>query len=82
MFPIVKFGTKIRRRGTRVQEWRAEVSTILQETISGIRIVKAFGMEEYEKGRFREASEQVFRSFMRIWRVYALTSPVSSSPRV
>jgi subfamily B ATP-binding cassette protein MsbA len=76
MFPIVKFGAKIRRRGTRVQEWRAEVSTILQETISGIRIVKAFGMEEYEKGRYREASDQVFRSFMRIWRVDALTSPV------
>ncbi len=76
MLPIVKFGAKIRRRGTRVQEWRAEVSTILQETISGIRIVKAFGMEEYEKGRYREASDQVFRSFMRIWRVDALTSPV------
>ncbi len=76
MVPIVKFGAKIRRRGTRVQEWRAEVSTILQETISGIRIVKAFGMEEYEKGRYREASDQVFRSFMRIWRVDALTSPV------
>ena len=74
--PIVKFGGKIRRRGTRVQEWRAEVNTILQETISGVRIVKAFGMEEYEKGRYREASDQVFRSFMRIWRVDALTSPV------
>jgi len=75
-FPIVKFGAKIRRRGTRVQEWRAEVNTILQETISGVRIVKAFGMEEYEKKRYREASQQVFRSFMRIWRVDALTSPV------
>ncbi len=76
MLPIVKFGARIRRRGIRVQEWRAEVNTILQETISGVRIVKAFGMEEYEKGRYREASEQVFRSFMRIWRVDALTSPV------
>jgi subfamily B ATP-binding cassette protein MsbA len=74
--PIAKFGAKIRRRGTRVQEWRAEVNTILQETISGVRIVKAFGMEEYEKRRYREASDQVFRSFMRIWRVDALTSPV------
>ncbi len=74
--PIAKFGGKIRRRGTRVQEWRAEVSTILQETISGVRIVKAFGMEEYEKGRYQKASDQVFRSFMRIWRVDALTSPV------
>ena len=52
------------------------MNTILQETISGIRVVKAFGMEEYEKRRFREASEQVFRAIMRIWRVDALTSPV------
>src|SRR5512139_1667058 len=35
--PIIKFGSKIRRRGTRAQEWRAEVNTILQETITGIR---------------------------------------------
>ena len=76
ILPIVKFGKKIRRRGTRVQEWRAEANTILQETISGVRIVKAFGMEEYERGRYREASAQVFRAFMRIWRVDALTSPV------
>jgi len=53
ILPIVKFGAKIRRRGTRVQEWRAEVNAILQETISGVRIVKAFGMEGYEKRRYR-----------------------------
>jgi len=76
VLPIVKFGSKIRRRGTRAQEWRAEVNTILQETVSGIRVVKAFGMEAYENRRFREASSQVFRSFMRIWRVESLTSPV------
>ena len=74
--PIIKFGSKIRRRGTRAQERRAEVNTILQETISGIRVVKAFGMEEYEKRRFQAASQQVFRSLMRIWRVESLTSPV------
>jgi ATP-binding cassette, subfamily B, bacterial MsbA len=74
--PIIKFGSKIRRRGTRAQEWRAEVNTILQETITGIRVVKAFGMEDYEKRRFQAASQQVFRSFMRIWRVESLTSPV------
>jgi subfamily B ATP-binding cassette protein MsbA len=76
IIPIVKFGSKIRRRGTRAQEWRAEVNTILQETISGIRVVKAFGMEEYEQRRFQTASQQVFRSLMRIWRVESLTSPV------
>src|SRR5574337_1019405 len=58
ILPIVKFGAKIRRRGTLVQEGRAELNTILQETISGVRIVKAFGMEEYERRRYRRASEQ------------------------
>jgi len=76
ILPIVKFGAKIRRRGTRVQERRAELNTILQETISGVRVVKAFGMEEYEKRRYSEASDQVFRAIMRIVRVDALTSPV------
>jgi subfamily B ATP-binding cassette protein MsbA len=76
ILPIAKFGAKIRRRGTRVQEWRARLNTILQETVSGVRIVKAFGMEEYEKRRYWDASDQVFTSIMRIWRVDALTSPV------
>jgi subfamily B ATP-binding cassette protein MsbA len=73
---IGRFGTKIRRRGARVQERRAALNTILQETISGVRIVKAFGMEEYEQRRFWEASDQVFKAIMRIVRVDALASPV------
>ncbi|HLC21584.1 MAG TPA: ABC transporter transmembrane domain-containing protein, partial [Candidatus Methylomirabilis sp.] len=76
ILPIVKFGARIRRRGTRVQERRAELNSILQETISGVRIVKAFGMEDYEKRRYWEASDQVFNAIMRIVRVDALTSPV------
>ncbi len=76
ILPIVKFGARIRRRGTRVQERRAELNSILQEAISGVRIVKAFGMEDYEKRRYWEASDQVFNAIMRIVRVDALTSPV------
>ncbi|MBZ0158622.1 MAG: ABC transporter ATP-binding protein/permease [bacterium] len=76
ILPIVKFGVKIRRRGTQVQERRAALNTILHETVSGIRIVKAFSMEEYEKRRYREASDRLFGALMRITRVDALTSPV------
>src|SRR5574337_1334159 len=76
ILPIVRFGSKIRRRGTQVQEGRAELNTILKETISGVRIVKAFGMEEYERQRYRHASEQLFKAVMRIAKVDALTSPV------
>ncbi|MDE2058509.1 MAG: ABC transporter ATP-binding protein [candidate division NC10 bacterium] len=79
LVPIVKFGQKIRRRGTQVQERRAELNTILHESVSGIRIVKAFSMEEYEKQRYWEASNQVFSALLRITRVDALTSPVLES---
>ena len=76
VIPIVKFGQKIRRRGTRVLERRAELSTVLQEGITGIRIVQAFGMEEYERRRFRTKNHELFQAIMRIVRVDALSAPV------
>lgn len=76
IYPIVKFGKKIRKRGLRMHERRAELDTVLQETISGVRIVKAFGMEDYERRRFAGANEQVFQAMMRVIRVDAMTSPV------
>jgi subfamily B ATP-binding cassette protein MsbA len=76
VIPIVKFGQKIRRRGTRVLERRAELSTVIQEGITGVRIVQAFGMEEYERRRFRSKNRELFQAIMRIVRVDALSSPV------
>ena len=76
VIPIVKFGKKIRRRGTRVLERRAELGTLLQEGITGIRIVQAFGMEDYERQRFRAKNDDLFQATMRILRVDALSSPV------
>ncbi|MBI4737833.1 MAG: ABC transporter ATP-binding protein [candidate division NC10 bacterium] len=76
VIPIVNFGKKIRRRGTRVLERRAELSTLIQEGITGIRIVQAFGMEEYERRRFRAKNSELFQAIMRIVRVDSLSSPV------
>lgn len=76
VIPIVKFGQKIRRRGTRVLERRAELTTLLQEGITGIRIVQAFGMEDYERQRFRAKNHDLFHATMRILRLDALSSPV------
>ncbi len=76
IIPIVKFGKKIRKRGIHMHERRATLDTVLQETISGVRIVKAFGMEDYERSRFARANEQVFQAMMRVIRVDAMTSPV------
>jgi subfamily B ATP-binding cassette protein MsbA len=74
--PIAKFGKKIRHRGLQVQERRAELNTILQEALTGIRIVKAFVAEEYERLRFNRKNRESFRASVRIARVDALSSPV------
>lgn len=76
VYPIVKFGKKIRARGTVIQERRAELNILLQQTVSGIRIVKAFAMEAYEQFRFAQKNAGIFRAAMRIARVTALSSPV------
>jgi ATP-binding cassette, subfamily B, bacterial MsbA len=76
VIPIVKFGKKVRRRSTRVLERRAELSTLLQEGITGIRIVQAFGMERYETERFRAKNHELFQAVMRIARTDSLSIPV------
>jgi subfamily B ATP-binding cassette protein MsbA len=76
VIPIVKFGKKIRRRSTRVLERRAELSTLMVEGITGVRIVQAFGMEGYEVQRFGAKNHELFQAIMRITRTDSLSIPV------
>ena len=75
-FPIVKFGRMLRRISTKSQESMGDISIILHETIGGSRIVKAFGMEEYEKKRFYKENTRYFRYLMKLVMVRALSSPL------
>ena len=75
-FPVVKFGSMLRRISTKSQESMGDISVILHETISGSRIVKAFGMEEYEKERFSRENTRYFRYLMKSVMVRALSSPL------
>jgi len=75
-FPVVKFGRMLRRISTKSQESMGDISVILHETISGNRIVKAFGMEEYEKERFNRENLRYFRYLMKSVMVRALSSPL------
>ena len=52
------------------------MTQILQETISGNRVVKAFSMEGFELGRFRVAAERLFRTNLRYVRQQAVASPL------
>jgi len=74
--PVVQFGKRLRKTTHKSQERMAEIATLLEETIRGVRIVKAFTMEPFEIGRFQEATRKHLRWNLRAQRVQALTSPV------
>jgi len=76
LFASLKIGRKVRKSSRSTQDKVAEISQILQETISGNRIVKAFGMESFEVRRFREAARRLFQVNLRYVRAQALSSPL------
>jgi len=55
----------------------ADITSILQETISGVKIVKAFGMEEYENKKFFKETYHYFKLILKIARARNLTSPLT-----
>ncbi len=75
IYPIAKFGGKMRNIATRTQVTMGSLTTLLQETIAGTRIVKAFSMEEYESRRFAKENEHLFKLAMKSVSVSAVSSP-------
>lgn len=71
-----KFSRRFRRASNQMQEQIGELTTHLHETISGVRIVKAFGMEEYESRRFAAKNKDLFNTLMRSIKTSALSHPV------
>jgi subfamily B ATP-binding cassette protein MsbA len=76
LYPLIRLGRRLRRTSdTGLQRWR-DISEILQETISGNRIVKAFRMEEFESRRFAKATERLFKTNMRITEIVSTLPPL------
>jgi subfamily B ATP-binding cassette protein MsbA len=75
-FALSRFSRRFRKTSTQMQEQIGILNTHLHETIAGVRIVKAFGMEEYESRRFAEKNKGLFNSFMRSIKTSALSHPV------
>jgi subfamily B ATP-binding cassette protein MsbA len=75
IYPIAKFGQKMRQVATRTQVTLGSLTALLQETISGTRIVKAFSMEEYENERFSKENERLFRLSLKTVSINAISSP-------
>ena len=77
MWAVVTIGRKMRKRSTQAQERMASLTGILQENLSGGRIVRAFGAERFEERRFEVANTGYFRAFTRLRRVSAAAKPFS-----
>jgi len=76
IYPILRFGRKMRSATYDGQVVMGEMSSLIEETVGGIRVVKAFGMEEYERKRFRDLIGGFMKHQMRIFKVNAMSFPI------
>jgi subfamily B ATP-binding cassette protein MsbA len=76
LYPIYRFGRKIRHASGEGQQILSNLNAHIHETLSSVRVVKAFGMENYEKAKFTETHNTFFGVKMRENRAYAASSPI------
>jgi ATP-binding cassette, subfamily B, bacterial MsbA len=76
LWPVGKLGRHIRRSVESSQSKLGELNQILQETVTGNRVVKAFGMEDSETRKFGGAARRLLRETMRWVRAQVVTSPL------
>lgn len=70
------FGKRLRIAGHDVQGRIADITSLLQETISGARVVRSFAREGYEVQRFERENQRNFRAVMRATKLTSLLSPL------
>src|SRR5215207_8324335 len=68
---------KLRKGYRRLSNQYGEITNVVQETVGGIRLVKAFGAEAYEGRRFLEASARYARDMTRVTRISLLAQPIT-----
>lgn len=76
VFPSAKLGRYIRASSRSSQDKMGELNNVLQETFTGIRIVKAFAMEAFEIEKFKTATRRLLRVSLRWVRAQAVSSPL------
>lgn len=79
-FPVVLwfmdyFGKKIRKNGGEIQECTAELTSVLQETVSSARVIKSFVREDYETNKFDNQNKENFYANMKNIKLNSLLTP-------
>ena len=70
-------GSLLRKQSYKLQKKLGAIVDVLHETISGVKIVKAFGMEEYENNRFQRETQNYFKIILKNVRIRNISSPTT-----
>jgi len=73
--PLAGFSRVLKRKGLRNQEEMARIYTLLHETITGHKVVKAFTMERFELKKYMEATRRYFQTSLKLAWISSLSSP-------
>ena len=76
-WPMTLISKKLRKIAKNTQEKMADINSHLMETISGVRILKAFGTEKYEIQRFRQQNHDYYKLRMKSIRNLILMGPIT-----
>lgn len=76
LFTLTKLSRMMRRAARKLLERMSDIYKILRETFDGIRVVKSFTMEPYERTRFRTATLEYYRKAMRVIHIDAFAGPM------
>ncbi len=79
IIPLLRFGKKSRKFSTRGQQKVGKIATFMHEAITGNRIVKAFGMEEYENRRFSKENVRLLRLRLKRLKIRSISGPLMES---
>ena len=75
--PIAQIGRRLRKLSKQSQEKMANINSLLVETINGVRIVRAFSMEDYELDKFKSQNQGFYKVMMKSIKRMALLAPIT-----
>lgn len=79
LYPVVRIGKRLRKISKSSQEKIGDINNMLLETISGIKLVKSFGMEDYELERFKGHNQTFYKLNMKSVKRMKIISPLTES---
>jgi len=79
LYPVIRIGKRLKKISKSSQENAGDINNMLFETISGAKLVKSFGMEEYEQKRFMEKNKTFYKLNMKTVKRMKIISPITES---